>query len=132
MRTKGILYLVIGKKHYPRLVVSLYSLRKHYAGEIAITFPENEQHPILQQIADDSRLRINLVPWKLPDLVQQQPYVAKAMLQHITPYDHTLFLDADTLIVRPLDDLWITPTLTIVQMAQWTTHGPIMTRRVNK
>jgi len=61
MKGRAVCYLISGPAHLPYLVVSLYTLRKHWSGEVRVyVWPESQS--IVERIAQDSRLDIQVIP----------------------------------------------------------------------
>ena len=127
--TQGILYFNQGSKCMIRLLVSLYSLRRHYKG--AVTLVQSGKAP--DWFLDAARhmgAKISLVNTKgLP------PLVYKARMQDITPYDVTMFIDADTLVNAPVDEYFEKikeHTFCTGAFASWKTTGGTISRRIKK
>lgn len=75
----GVLYVVWGDRHRPVLERSMASLKRHH--------PELEVHVVaMEQATDPTR-----------------PLLAKADMINMTPFENTLFLDADTVVLGRLD-----------------------------
>ncbi len=110
--TSGVVYFNRGTGCYIRLLVSLYSLRRHYAGRVAVLQEGKLKpwiRPFLRELGADL---VELKPSGKPLLVQ------KASLWQDTPYDCSMYLDSDTLVMGPVE-----PFL------EWTaTHGFVATR----
>lgn len=110
---RGVVYFLHGAKHAIPLVVSLYSLRKHYQGDVALIATELASLPVFG-ISVDPMLRVTRT-MQIPLMTAEaptgnytkgpgsfnRPMITKAALHRHTPFDVTLHLDADTLI---LDD----------------------------
>jgi len=125
--TKGVIYLSQGTKCVTRALVSIYSLRQHYQGPITV-------------------LTVATQPEWLPGLLKEfncdmlelenngtRPLVRKAQLWRNTPYDLTLFLDADTLVVAPIDEYFDKIkeyTFCTGEFAGWKTKGGTMSKRI--
>ena len=106
---RGVVYFLHGQKHAIPLVVSLYSLRKHYQGDVALITTELTTLPAFG-ISIDPMLRVTRT-MQIPLMTAEggnyakgqgdfnRPMITKAALHRHTPYDLTLHLDADTLIL---------------------------------
>ena len=127
--TQGILYFNQGSKCMIRLLVSLYSLRRYYKG--AVTLVQSGQAPdwfleAAQYLGADI---LNIDSKGLP------PLVYKARMQDITPYDVTMFIDADTVVNAPIDEYFEKikeHTFCTGAFAGWKTTGGTISRRIKK
>lgn len=120
-RQKGVVYLICGMKVAERLVVSVWSLRQHYDGPITIMVTNDEERTLLDPLITQLCVHIQRVE---PDVIKKgtQAYLAKSRIPEWTPYEDTVFLDADTLVVGSINELFGHP-LTLTQNAEWVTTG---------
>ena len=129
----GVIYLLTGAQHAARLVVSVYSLRKHYRGPITVFTTRPESHDIGRMIAEDDRLGIELARFDESQGGSNSTYLTKPRLMPATPYDATLFLDADTLVVGDVSEL-IEATqkhrLVVTGFCDWKTTGISVQKRL--
>lgn len=101
----GIIYYNTGTRYAVRLLVSLYSLRKYYKGRVSILSWGIESHNICAPIA----IAMNAELIKINPLmeVSKWPYfLVKTKLSQYSPYANTLYLDADTLVLNKIDELF--------------------------
>lgn len=129
---RGIIYYNTGQSCLVRLLVSLHSLRKWYQGPVAIVSEGEESHSICDRIA--SALDAQVIHWEstVPE-GKNHAYLAKTRLNKATPFDTTVALDADTLVVGELDSLFPVAekhAFCVAQFAQWKTSGRICSRRI--
>lgn len=119
----GVIYLNIGTRHLVHLAVSLYALRKIYDGPVAIL---SGDECVREYIAGEKRLGDHVVIEF--DYASQRTncYHAKTTMHHRTPFERTVFLDADTLPVADFSDLWPAQDefVHVTQFANWTTLRP--------
>ena len=132
---KGVIYFLTScsdvqpkeaPSHALLLVVSLWSLRKHYSGRVAILATHELSAWVKSQILEGPELGRGSFVWGV-DLVQMRrnsAHVTKTALHRSTPFDVSIFIDADTLPVAdpsPLFDL-CTPEkpLVLTHFAGWT------------
>lgn len=130
--SKGILYLLTGHKSALQLIVSLVSLREHYSGPVTILSLDPKRQ-IDRQIAEDSWLDVEVLKFHFPDAYKRNgSYLAKTNMHRWTPFDQTLFLDADTTIEKELPDhLWARGAeIVLTQFSRWTTHTKRIEKRV--
>jgi hypothetical protein len=90
-----------------RLVVSIHSLRKWYTGPITLFTTRPESHHIGRLIAEDKRLGVETA--KLKERRGEgynASYLTKIAAALASPYDATVFLDADTIVAGALGELF--------------------------
>ncbi len=133
---RGIIYFVAGTKHCVHAIVSVMSLRDHYKGPVAlITEADGAGRRCCEQIAADDRLGPIKV---IADATMKAgghgvSYFCKTLLPRVSPFDVTLFLDADTLVIGSLDEAWPEPAggeVTLTQFADWVSTGGKMRQRI--
>ena len=133
--TDGVLYLSMGQKHAIHLIVSVCSLREHYQGPVAIVTDTGEGLDVAARIADDASLGpVLLIP--RPEMRaggHGVSYLCKTWLPPISPFDRTIYLDADTVVVGDISPLW--PDLEsgetiLTQFADWVSTGGKMRQRI--
>lgn len=122
--SNGVLYLLTGPKAAVRLVCSIWTLRKHYDGPIAVAVA-TDSHRYGCCLVADKRLGIDIIPIGETPKLRNATYVLKSSVWRFTPFDETVFLDADTTVHGPIDELWGAP-LTLTRFSAWTT----LTKRI--
>lgn len=104
--TVGVVYLLTDIQLAPRLIVSLHSLRRWYSGPITLFTTQKQSHEIGELCRKDPALRIRHERIsEVGGIRHQSAYRTKANLANHFPYDYNVFLDADTLVVKPIDQL---------------------------
>jgi len=110
------------------MLVSIFSLRKHYDGNITVFLIAEQPKWFLELLkilkCDNIVLKANGI----------RPLVRKAMLWRDSPYDLTMFLDADTVIVDSIDEYFDKIEeykFCTGEFAEWKTTGGTMRRRIN-
>ena len=131
--SQGVLYLLNwGNSFLTRLAVSLYSLRQHYDGPATVLGSTGGEvdFPLLEQICND--FGTDLIKFETPGKGRVNSLPIKARLHELTPYDRTLYLDADTVVRAPIDELFDAIGkhcgLVAVQQADWRCGGKIRRR----
>ena len=136
--SSGVIYLNHGTKHLARLVVSLYSLRKVYAGPITVLESgEESAKDIVCRIAHDPRINVGVQQFPFTRLKRHSCYVNKASLWRHSPYDPTLLLDADTVVAKdpsPLFELAEKERggFVVTRFSNWHTGGKIVRGRLEQ
>lgn len=161
----GICYFNHGTKHLARLVVSLRSLEMWWAerqvaealhGTLSSSFrPAGTPVPvailhtpakwnaqaaeIIQRIPDAfPSLDIQLVEIPLSEHRRHSCYVTKSTLWRYSPFDTTLLIDADTMVVGEFRNLfdWAEdpkmPGVVVTRFSKWHTQGNIVSGRVRQ
>jgi len=147
MRT-GIVYQLSGLWTAELCVVSLWSLRQHYHGPVTLFLTE-DCASIGAAIQSDNRLNVDLLPAQLPETGRRPHWVAKTFTYLLSPYDYTIYLDSDTVVLadpsplfghlvltkvnelRILDDHQY-PKSVRAQFRKFRRHGPIMSRMIDQ
>ena len=139
MRDFGVLYLISGTKHLAVLVVSIFSLRKSgYDGPIHIAVGDDAAEEVVTLIAKDSYLQrlkgderstfswnLTWGRWQPPTGQRGDGYRQKCFMDSLSPFEKTVFLDADTIVRGSLDPLF-TPEpygVTLTQFSDWKSNG---------
>jgi hypothetical protein len=136
MQTKGVLYLNLGTKCISRMLVSIHSLKKHYNGPISIVSIGDESNKFFDSINDQLiKQNINIIKENFKEIPEGKNivFLMKTSINKCTPYDLSVFLDADTLVRGNIDELFelaekhdfVAPKFT-----NWTTKTKAITRRI--
>lgn len=129
----GVCYMLTGGKHGTQLAVSLYSLRRHYDGPVALIAGNEEATEICQRLDEDPRSgRTTVICWTAPvGGGKGLQHANKVEIARLSPFDETVFLDCDTLVVGDFRDLWPRPgteEIVLTQFADWKSDS----RRIRK
>jgi len=131
---RGVMYLLTGARHAVRLAVSLWSLRQHYNGPVTLYTTLPASHAIGKRLAADCRLRLEHRPAEQVSRTKNATFLTKLALLPGSPYETTLFLDADTLITDDVAPLFVAAEevgFAATQFADWVTSGPKMRHRIS-
>jgi hypothetical protein len=134
MKTKGVIYYNYGEGCLARLAVSLHTLRKHYDGPVTVISDGQESGRVCKLLRADQRLKIDLVEPRVDVRTgKNHAYLSKCRLHEMTPYDVSLFIDADTIIrgdLTPLLPLAEQHEFVVPQFSNWVSHGRMISRRI--
>lgn len=100
---KGALYVAFGPAFLAMALYSAASLRKRDPS-VGIALMTN-QHPS-ERLKDATALFVDR--WLVSDLPNSQNRGIKTRPDLHTPFEETVYLDCDTIVLRPLDDLFLT------------------------
>lgn len=128
----GVLYMLIGQRHAPLLAVSIHSLRNHYSGPVAILAGDETAERYARLIAADSRAGdVRVIRWEFIGGQRGAVYAAKTRMWELSPFDRTVFLDADTVVVGDFSALCPTDNeIVLTRFADWRTTGRRMQGRI--
>jgi hypothetical protein len=124
---QGVIYFNLGTKCILRLLVSLQSLRKHYAGAVAV-LNAGEIEPWFEA----EIIRLKALPISIPN-TGEKALVQKAGVWRYTPFEHTLFLDADTIVCQPINaafDAIAKHGFVVNHFSEWRTDGRKIASRI--
>lgn len=126
--SRGVVYFNKGGKCVVRMIVSIYSLRKYYSGSITCIICGEQPEGFIKVLQD-----LNVDILDIPD-EGLYPLVVKSKLWRYSPYDTTLFIDADTVIVNNIDLVF--PIIEkygfcVYRFADWVNTGSHMSNRIN-
>ena len=133
---RGVLYFVAGDRHNVHAIVSIASLRKWWKGPVAIcTEDQGPGRECAEWIArDDALAPVQVIPDKqMIGGGKGKSYFAKTVLPRLSPFEQTIFLDADTLVVGDISPLWpdvASGEFVLTQFADWVTTGSKMRGRL--
>jgi len=110
---QGILYCCYGKPKFMAFnIMSIITLRQHYKGIISVVCREYPER--LFELYD-----VNHILMPEEDFIYTEfygkHYYPKTQLMKYTPYLKTLYLDGDTIINQPIDDLFQYSGLAMVE-----------------
>jgi len=131
---RGVIYYNMGTSCTVRLLVSLVSLRKHYTGPVTILSEGEESHALCERIG--AAMNVPVQRWE-PGVCpgRHLPFLSKTRLHLGTPYEVTVALDSDTLVVGPIDELFEhaeRDSFCVAQLGKWRTDGKIIEARLQK
>jgi len=128
METRGVIYYNRGTKCTIRLLVSLYSLRKHWNGFVSVICAGPQEPWFLNELN-----KMNAEVISIPYREGVGSLVLKASLWRHSPYDLTMYLDADTIVLKPINeyfDLIKENDFVTGHFAGWKTSGGTISKRI--
>ena len=132
---RRVFYLMSGKAHLPYLCASLYSLRKHWDGEIAV-YAWPESYPIVLKMSQDRRLGILPVKREPKYRGRCDQFIDKIAIAIELPIEHVyIYLDADTTVHGSLVTLFDAAEIygfATTQFNEWTTLGRTINGRLGE
>lgn len=116
--------MLVGGKHGAQLTVSLWSLRNHWDGPVALIVGNEPAREVCSKLVDDPRSGdCQLVEWDAPTGGGKGlQHCNKTRILELTPFDDFVFLDCDTLVVGEVDGLFPragTEEVVLSQFADW-------------
>lgn len=136
MTNTGVLYSIHGRSYWPRLVVSLMTLRRHYQGAVCIMALDDAGYDIAKRLADDPATRpIDVMRPHIFINCRNGGYAAKPKLPQLSPYTSGVFLDADTVVAGKFFASLLpkgNEQVVLTQFSNWHTLGKRIDGRVTK
>ena len=133
----AVWYLMTGPAHLARFAVSLWSLRKHWAGRVLVyTTREPTRGIIKRWVETDQRANVTHHHADIQTNVRRsnRQFVTKVWLAPQLGSDTYLYLDADTLVLGPVDPLLDAASehgVCVTQWNDWTTASKIIGKRLD-
>ena len=124
---RGIVYYNCGDKMAVRLAVSIHSLRKFYDGDITILSEGDISHAFVYPIADKYNCKVQNTVFNGTD-GKNTTYLNACLVGNHTPYETTIWIDSDTVCLRPFSELFEAAEkyqFAIAQFSDWKTKGKI-------
>jgi hypothetical protein len=133
--SKGVIYYNTNTKCVERLFVSIYSLRKHETCPVTILSQGVESHEYCYKIAKCfSNVNVVETDFGVED-GPNKPYMEKCLLHLFSPYEISIFIDADTLIIKSFSRDIFEETqrhdFCVTKFADWTTDKNSIKKRIN-
>ena len=130
--SSGVCYLLLGDDTRLPLLASLWTLRKHYSGQVAIVTDQIDWvnnlglMPIdVDKLPGEIMGRLGVLSWRERRLLLLPFCLSlKAAIGQISPYNSTVYLDCDTLVVGDITPLFLPPDdrrIRVTQHCDWTT-----------
>lgn len=133
---RGFQYQLVGVKHAAMLAVSLYTLRQYHSEPVQIVCGDMAAfEAVMSIIVDDKGLgNVEWFCWEAPkEGGKGRQHANKATAVAFSPFDKTIFLDADTTVHARLDDLWPKSNeIHLTRFSEWQTTGGIMRGRLEQ
>jgi len=112
--------------------VSLWSLLQHWDGEVAILVGDDKAAEFCRPMGKLDRVRLIPFDYNRGKVKGSgSVYLSKTAMHTLSPFDRTVFLDADTLVAGDIsgvfpddDEIRITPWM------DWTSQGKMMSGRI--
>lgn len=129
---RGFAYLLTDPRHAVRLATSLWSLRQFSDAPAILLATRPESLAIAERIAQDLRLRTDVLSHDEPQVQRNAAFFAKITALRRPLFDQTVYLDADTVVVGDVGELVNSndERFTAVHFAEWTTTTPIVAGRI--
>ena len=128
MESRGVIYYNRGTKCIIRLLVSFHSLRKHWNGPVSVICAGDQPGWFIREIKN---MNGNIVSIPYRDGVGS--LVLKASLWRHSPYDLTMFMDADTIVLNPIDEYFEyikEHDFVTGSFCDWKTSGGTVSKRI--
>lgn len=131
------MYLITGPSHLANVVVSIRSLRRFWSGDVLL-FAWPESYDIAVKIAHDPGIRAIVLPCQQEYRRKNAQEIHKLrLIQELLGYDMVIYLDADTIIAKPIDPIGEAAEaapdgLSATQFCGWKMHQNTPKARVSR
>lgn len=133
--THGLIYFNKGRKCTLRMIVSMMTLRKHYSGPVTLFLEDSGMgKENMDRFASDVKKEFNVDVIR-DDNDDTTTYVRAVEVCIASPYDVTVWMDADTVILGSIDELFEaakTHDLAIAHFAGWDSNGSAIGGRIRR
>ena len=99
---RGIVYLNKGDSCTFRLMTSIHSVRQHHTEAAIALLQVGEPTEWITHTCAHYSVEI----MRIDRFKDTHPFVIKSMMPQLSPFHCSIFLDSDTLILQPLEELW--------------------------
>lgn len=129
--TRGVVFMVTGKRHVVVMAISLFTLRQVYQGPVII-YCDDDALPFVTLIAKDGDAEVKVFKRRQAPNHRNSGYLNKTRIPGMSPFDSTLQVDADTIFVGDISPLFPTDLgrLVLTQFSGWVTTGRLLKRRI--
>lgn len=137
--TRGVIFHTMAVRHFVRLVVALNELRKHYDGPVIVYHDDRARDSVWKRLALEKTFGdikfLQFIPQNHGQ--KNSHYATKPLVAKMSPFDETIFFDADTLVVGSIDELWCSNfpddhnDMIITQFSTWVSTGNLMSSRIH-
>lgn len=128
MESRGVIYYNRGTKCMIRLLVSFNSLRKHWNGPVTVICAGKQEEWFVREV---KKMGADIV--EIPYREGVGSLVLKSSLWRHSPYDLTMFMDADTIVLNPIDEYFEyirEHGFVTGNFCNWKTSGGTISRRI--
>lgn len=128
-KTRGVILFNRGYKCIVRAIVTLYTLRKHWDGNVTF-FLEDPYPKEFENVC--KYFNCNIVHVSNPE---SKALVRSAEVCLDSPYDKTLWLDSDVIVLGKIDEMFEyldKYEVAIPHFAGWWTSGPTISKRIRR
>jgi len=121
---RGVLFYNVGPSCLPRLAIAMSTCRAYYDGPITLLQVGTAGAEDAGEIAAAYQADVKPVKFDIPP-GRNMALLGKTLIHTVTPYDVSVFLDADTFTLRPFAELFDFAErheFTVPELADWTAH----------
>lgn len=130
MASRGVIFYNKGTKCIVRLILCINSLRRHYQGPITVFIEGNQPEHLTDDLA--KQFGVDFIYDENP---KSATLVRKIEISQKSPYDATLFIDADMLVLGDISEfLDAAPRYDLVasHFTDWKSDGGTIVRRIKR
>jgi len=127
----GLIYYNVGKGALVRLAVSLSTCVNHYPKEKITILSDYGGYDECKKIAKHFGVNIKIID--LEKLNRKEILLNKCLAHTYTPYENTIFIDSDTIVLKSFDELHDAADkneFVVTQFSDWTNQRSVIKKRI--
>ena len=101
--TSGVVYVAVGPKYVQGAAISISTLRRVFSGPVMLLSDRPSEQ--LDALKDSFGVDIRIHDTGTKD-AHKSSRVLKTQVMKLCPYDYGMFIDADTLVLGPVHNVW--------------------------
>jgi len=129
----GVIYYNVGKGALVRLAVSLSTCIRHYPKERITILSDYDGYDECKKMANHFGVNLKII--ELEKLSKKQVLLNKCLAHTYSPYNNTIFIDADTIVLNEFEELHDEADkheFVVPQFSDWTTKRRTIRRRIKE
>ena len=133
----GVIYMIYGRKHSAHLIASFMSLRSQWRGRVCFLCGDEQGLEVAEKLIALDKFENSFVQkferYKRKDYGRGTGYLTKTMMIDLSPFEYTVFLDADTIVTGSLTHMFPEvggSEVVLTQFADWTTQQRHIRKRL--
>ena len=110
--------MLFGTRHAEQLLASVMTLRDYHSEPVCVACGDRAGLQVAKLLEADRRLNVQVISWDAPTGQRGMAYAHKTRMFDLSPFSQTVFLDADTLVVGSLTELFPTNEVVLTPVCE--------------